>query len=164
MEENELDEEVSEFVSKNLWKIITSKNKPEIKLQEIIEEISSFFNIEKCSLMLKDELGLFFIVASHGLPSKIVKTTRIREGEGNAGLAIKEKSAIFMKKIELSKDKFEKRYKTDSFISYPIEDNGEIIGLLNLTDKKYDIYLSEKDLEAIVPIIERIKFVIRDIK
>jgi putative methionine-R-sulfoxide reductase with GAF domain len=101
--------------------------------------------------MLKDNSGFFFIIASHGLPNKIVKETKIKEGEGNAGLAIKEKSAIFMKKIKLSKDTFENRYKTDSFISYPIEDCGEIVGLLNLTDKKYDVYLSEKDLEAIVP-------------
>jgi|TARA_Y100000310_G_scaffold339052_1_gene430532 hypothetical protein len=38
MEENSnINDDVNEFVSKNLWKIITSKNKPEIKLQEIVE-------------------------------------------------------------------------------------------------------------------------------
>ncbi|MBU2562280.1 MAG: GAF domain-containing protein [Nanoarchaeota archaeon] len=156
---------VNMFIANNLWKIIVSGKDSKTKLREMVEELASFFNVERCSLMLKDNKEFFCIFASKGLPSKIVKETRIKEGEGIAGLAIKEKKAIFMKKVGILVNKKDyASYQSDNLISYPIEIDKEIIGVLNITDKRDDLSLTEKDVESIKPILDRIKFVLKDLR
>ena len=157
-------DELEEFIINNLWKIISSKENKDNKLQKIVEEISSFLRIEKISLMGRDKNGFFVIIAQNGLSKNIVKETKVKEGDGIAGMAILEKRAIFIRKIDLTREgtDYNRHYKTDSFIIYPIEENGKIIGVLNLTDKKEDLNFTEKDLDAIKPIIERIKFVMKN--
>ena len=154
-------DELNEFIVNDLWKVVSSKENRESKLQKLVEVISSFLKVEKCSLMLKED-GIFKIVASVGLPKKIIKDTQIEEGEGISGMVIKERKAIFMRKISESIET-DGRYKTDGFISTPLfSTSKDVIGILNLTDKKENMSLSEKDLIALKPIMERIRFVVED--
>lgn len=160
---NDPEHQVNEFVARNLWKIMASKDPPLEKLDKIISEVSEFFEIEKCSLFLKNKEGDFTIIASEGISEKVKQNTRIREGEGIAGIAIAEKTAIFMKKVsELNAN--HSKYKTDNFIVFPIVIEGEVKGLLNLTDKVGYRNFSQKDLELVRPVIERIKFVLEEFK
>ena len=157
-------EELDKFVSKDIWEIISSQDEPLEKLQKIVEKASDFLMVGKASLMLKDKSGFFKIVASEGVKKKVIKETKIKGGEGTAGQAIQEKKVIFMKKIGKAPGNEERGYKTDSFISHPIAINGEIIGVFNLTDKRNDMDLNEDDLRALSPLIERMRFVIKDLK
>jgi len=161
---SELEQEVVNFVAIKLWKIISSNEEPVIKLERIIDAISDFFKIEKCSLMLKDKSGNFRVAVSKGLSNDIQETILVSEGQGIAGLAIKEKKAIFVKKVGVSFSDDERSYKTDNFISYPITIKGEVIGILNLTDRMDERSFRSRDLVAITPIIERIKFVLKDMR
>jgi len=159
----ESSQEILSFVAINLWEIISSKDKPLEKLEKTIEGISRFFGIEKCSLMVKDKYGKFIIVASKGIPRKIKDETETCGSKGIADMAIEEKKAIFMKKIGGVGDKEERNYKTDNFISYPVIINGEVKGVLNLTDKIGERGFSDRDIEAVKPIVERIKFILEEL-
>ena len=111
--------------------------------------------------MIKNNSGDFSIVASKGLPRKIIDQTNISSGQGISGMAIEEKKAIFMKKVgESAENKGE--YKTDNFILYPIIINEEVKAVINLTDRIGERNFSEKDIEAIKPIIDRISFVLEE--
>lgn len=166
MEEfDELQIRINDFVSGSLWDIVTSRDDSKIKLEKIIEEISKFFNIKRCSLMIGDEFGNFSVIASEGLSGKVVRDTRVQEGDGSVvGMVLREKVAVFIKKIkEIEVKEHESEYQTDNFISYPIFIEGKIFAVLNLTDKRDDRGFTERDIETIKPIIERLKFVLESL-
>ena len=157
-----MEEEISKFVLNELWNIVSSKDSSDKKLNLMIETISKFLGIDKCSLMVEKD-GKFKIVASVGIHRKVIDTAEVEAGKGIAGMAVKEKKAIFMRKVNIiSHQELWSEYRTDNFISYPIESKskGEIIGVLNLTDKRDSRGFNEKDVETIAPIIERIRFVL----
>jgi len=153
-------DELNSFIMNDLWKIIILKIPKEKKLDKVIEAIANYFKIEKCSLLIKNQ-DSYVIVASTGISKKIIDLTNIKVGDGISGMAVKEKKAIFMRKMSITSNRdLWTDYKTDNFISYPIESNGEIIGILNLTDRRDDRGFSDRDIEAITPIIERIKYIL----
>ena len=152
--------ELNNFIINDLWKIIVLKIPKEKKLNKIVEVIADYLKVERCSLLIKDGEN-YVIVASTGISKKVIEQTIIKVGEGISGMAVKEKKAIFMRKMSITSNRdLWTDYKTDNFISYPIESNGEIIGILNLTDRRDDMGFSQGDIEAISPIIERIKYIL----
>tara|TARA_Y100000310_G_scaffold26446_1_gene25212 strand:- start:3524 stop:4018 length:495 start_codon:yes stop_codon:yes gene_type:complete len=158
-------EQLNEFVARDLWETISSEVDSNKKLQELVEKLSYFFGVEKCSLMLKNEEGEFNIEASVGISKWSFGKRKIGAEGSMAGMAIKEKRAIFMKQVE--RDKFAgDGYKTSSFIVYPIKNKKEVIAVLNLTDKsdksyfnERDLEFNEKDIDKLEPFIDRIRFV-----
>jgi|SRR3989344_2372627 len=155
--------EINEFVANRLWEIITSEDNVEKKIQLLIEAVSEFFRVDKCSLMVEKD-GILKIVASVGIARKVIQDAQVKLGEGISGMAVKERKAIFIRKVNVSNQReLWSDYKTDNFISYPVEYKGNIIGVLNLTDKRDDRSFSEKDIERIEPIVRRIGYVLKDL-
>jgi len=160
LEQVKMEEEINNFVMNELWNIVSSKDSSDKRLNLIVETISKFFGIDKCSLMVEKD-GKFKIIASVGINRKVIDIAEVEAGKGIAGMAVKEKKAIFIRKVNIvGHQELWNEYKTDNFISYPIESNGKIIGVLNLTDKRDSRGFSERDVEAIAPIIERVRFVL----
>lgn len=120
------------------------------KLKEVVDKIVRMFDVERCSLMIRGETNALEIIASQGLPEEIIKGTKLGKGEGIAGLVVKEGRSILEKNIEGSKlPDTPGKYKTASFLAVPIKINDEVIGVINITDKKDAGFFDEKDKEAI---------------
>ena len=79
---------IDKFVIEDLWEIISTNISSDRKLKLMVDSISKFFGIEKCSLMVEKE-NVFKIVASVGVNKKIVEETEIQAGQGIAGLVVK---------------------------------------------------------------------------
>lgn len=101
---------------------------------------------ERASLFVYDEAANELLLkAGVGFPIELSEVGRIRRGEGIAGGVLETGKSLVVENIESAGVRPappERKYKTSSFISYPIVNGGRSIGVLNVTDKagggKYD--------------------------
>ncbi len=108
----------------------------------------SYTNAEKGSLMLLNERGELCILAARGIDPELIKTYRVKMGEGIAGIVAKNRNPVLVKDIEKDerfKGKIRDRYKTRSFISCPIMSKNRLLGILNINDKKDNSSFTEDE-------------------
>ena len=107
--------------------------------QEILDLATHLTGAENCSLMLINGHGELYVLNSRGLSGSLLETTRLKVGEGIAGKVVEEGSPLLVQ--DISEDtRFavykRPRYRTGSFIAYPITAREKVVGVLNLNDKK----------------------------
>ena len=146
---NEMSKEITELYEElnllyNISKTVSNIFDIDAVCQMLVEKAVEMVRVERASLMLVDrERTSLKIIAAHGLPQEIIKNTRVKIGEGVAGKVVKDGKPLIISDIEeenLSDEERLKRYKTKSFmslpiISVPLKAVGEVIGVINLTDK-----------------------------
>ena len=99
----------------------------------------NYANAEKGSLMLLNDKRELNIFASKGIDIELVRTYKLKMGEGIAGTVAKQCVPVLVEDIDKDKRfKGEKRdrYRTRSFISCPIVSRKRVLGVLNINDKK----------------------------
>jgi len=107
---------------------------------------------EKGSLMLLDNRGQLYIHSSRGFQNDFGRNYRIKIGEGIAGKVAQQQQAVLVTDIEQDerfKASRRDRYKTRSFISCPIVGDDELLGVLNINDKKGDRTFSEEEFALV---------------
>jgi len=105
--------------------------------QSIVTKSADLLRAERGSLLLFDEAANQMIMtAARGIPSPLSEVSPVHMGEGIAGSVLEEGRALVASIDQLGKTaKPERRYKTKSFISYPIAIGERKFGVLNLADK-----------------------------
>jgi response regulator RpfG family c-di-GMP phosphodiesterase len=129
---------------------ISSSLKLETVLRKIVVQISALMDLEICSILLwdteKEELS---IKCAQGLNKNVIYNTRIKKGEGISGWVLKKRAALFITDIE-SDDRFKRRshekYYTRSLISVPLSREKNIIGVININNKKTKKPFTNDDL------------------
>ena len=103
----------------------------------ILSQSANLLKAERSSLLLFDEnTNELTMKAGRGIPVPMSEVVGIRMGEGIAGSVLSEGRPLVTTIDALGKESVpERRYKTKSFISYPIAIGPRKIGVLNLTDK-----------------------------
>jgi diguanylate cyclase (GGDEF)-like protein len=103
----------------------------------ILSQSADLLKAERSSLLLFDEnTNELTMKAGRGIPVPMSEVVGIRMGEGIAGSVLSEGRPLVTTIDALGKESVpERRYKTKSFISYPIAIGPRKIGVLNLTDK-----------------------------
>ena len=112
----------------------------------------SYAHAEKASLMLLTERNDLSIHAAKGLDPKFLKDYSVKIGEGITGIVAQSRSPLLVKNIE--KDpRFSNirrnHYKTRSFISCPIISKNNLLGILNINDKRDGTPFNEDEFELI---------------
>lgn len=108
----------------------------------------SYTNAEKGSIMLLNERGELYILASRGIDTKFVRDYRVKIGEGIAGFVAMNEEPVIVENIETDerfKDRKRDRYKTHSFISCPIVSKNKLLGVINTNDKKDNTPFTEDE-------------------
>jgi signal transduction protein with GAF and PtsI domain len=94
---------------------------------------------EKGSLMLLNGHQELYIHCAHGLDYELARNYRVKMGEGIAGLVAQSAEPMMVEDIATD-ERFRKverdRYTTRSFISCPIRGKDQVIGVLNINDRK----------------------------
>lgn len=112
----------------------------------------NYTNAEKGSLMLSNKLGELYILAARGIDIQLIKTYKIKIGEGIAGTVAKTLLPVLVEDIEKDKRFKEKKrdhYKTRSFISCPIVSKNKLHGVLNINDKRDGTPFTEDEFDLI---------------
>lgn len=119
----------------------------------IISSSKELLQSERASLLVLDETSKELVLKSaSGLAIEPNSIGPIRVGDGVAGEVIDSGEALLV--TDLRKEgrqpaPRERRYKTNSFISYPIIINGRKVGVLNVTDKSGGRSFDEVDLSLL---------------
>jgi diguanylate cyclase (GGDEF)-like protein len=123
--------------------------------QSIVRRSADLVHAERSSLLLFDESeNRLTMTAAQGIPAAVSDVAPIAMGQGIAGAVLRENRPMVATVDELGQASLpERKYKTSSFISYPITIGSRRFGVLNLADKigggVYDIRdLSIIDLVA----------------
>ena len=119
--------------------------------ESILAQSAALVRADRSSLWLYDEhSNELTIKAAHGIPQALSEIDSIRLGEGIAGSVVSAGRPVVTTIDALGRRPIpERRYKTTSFISYPISIGQRKIGLLNVTDKADGGAYQESDLEMI---------------
>jgi diguanylate cyclase (GGDEF)-like protein len=123
----------------------------------ILEMAAKLANASCGSLMLMDEnRGTLLIEAAIGMNIHLAKSLTMKLGNGIAGKVAVNGHPMLVNDIE--KDERitgvnRPRFKTKSFISLPLKFKEQIIGVLNLSDKKDQGIFTESDLELLTPLV-----------
>jgi diguanylate cyclase (GGDEF)-like protein len=119
----------------------------------IVSNSKELLQSERASLMILDESGNQLILkAASGLPTDPTSVSAVRVGEGVSGEVIHTGKPLIVTDLRMAGRKAappERRYKTNSFISYPIMIGGRKVGVLNVTDKSGGGVYDEVDLSLL---------------
>ncbi len=119
----------------------------------IISNSKELLQSERASLMVLDETARELIMkAASGLSTDPGSVSPVRVGEGVSGEVINTGKALMVTDLRMAGRKpapAERRYKTNSFISYPITIGGRKVGVLNVTDKSGGGTYDEVDLSLL---------------
>jgi phosphoserine phosphatase RsbU/P len=121
---------------------------------KIIISLAESLEVEKASILFYDNTKQKFILtASYGLPENIINKKEISTGGSILGFVKENGNTLivsdFQKDVTFPYEKRERFYKTGAFISTPIRLKNEIIGVLNLADKKNGLDFNSFDHQVI---------------
>jgi diguanylate cyclase (GGDEF)-like protein len=130
---------------------VVNSAQPDDAYTTILRHSAELLHSERGSLLLFDErAGELSVKAAVGPRADVARDARVRIGEGVAGTVLREGRPAVVRDVSkvagLRPAPDERRYKTRSFISYPIVVGGRKVGVLNMTDKAGGGDYDEADL------------------
>lgn len=126
-------------------------SEPSQTYESILRQAADLVGAERSSLWLFDETANSMrMTAARGIPTAIAEVGTIAMGEGIAGSVLQAGRPILANIDDLGRTSLpERRYKTKSFISYPISIGNRKFGVLNLADKRGGGSYDANDLSVI---------------
>ena len=108
---------------------------------------------QRCSLMLRaPEPGQLYLAAARGVAPHVVEGARVRVGEGVAGRVAQSRTPVLVRDVRdagahpLLSDQY---FTAGSFISFPLVYHGELLGVVNLTNRATRDAYVEADVERV---------------
>jgi signal transduction histidine kinase/response regulator RpfG family c-di-GMP phosphodiesterase len=130
-------------------------------MELMVELIAELLNVKRASLMMVDpQGGELRIDSAIGLDEDVVEHARVRLGESVAGLVAQENHAYLVQDVRQDRrvrDAVEaRRYESKSFLSVPIHRDGQVVGVINVTEPVGRDSLSEEDHALLELFAERV--------
>ena len=130
-----------------------SSREPEKTYQAILKHSMELLRAERASLWVFDEdSNEISLKAAVGFSVSTTEVIPNRMGEGISGGVLESGKAMVVSDLEragLTAAPAERKYRTKSFISYPITMRGRKIGVLNVADKAGDDKFDDVDLSLL---------------
>ncbi|MFC1807455.1 GAF domain-containing protein, partial [Candidatus Omnitrophota bacterium] len=135
----------------------------------VLTKISEILGTQIGSVMLIDDKHKeLFIEQAKGLDDKIIKDTKIKIGTGISGWVASTGRPLLIKDISKSprfkkyKKKGANKYSTESLISVPLKIGKNIIGVVNVNNKKTNKKFTNEDLELLSIMAEQVTIAIQN--
>lgn len=136
----------------------------------LIEMVSEVMSAESVSLMLLDERGdELYVLAGLGMPDEAIRQARVNVGESISGTVASQAQPILVPDLnedsrfspsEARKD----QYRTQSLISVPVLHDGDVIGVVNVTNKTTGESFNEHDLKLLEVLAQRVSMVVTKLR
>ncbi len=129
-------------------------------LELIVKMIAELLNAKRVSLMLLDKARAeLFIKMSYGIEEWVVENTRVKVGQGIAGMVVERGEPLLISNIE--ENEFftapnGPQYETVSLLSVPLRVNDVIVGVINVNNKINGNPFDHDDLNLLISFSERI--------
>jgi len=126
----------------------------------IVEEAAEIFGAEKASLMVIEPGKDYLVIRSAlGMPPEVMKSARVRIGQGISGTVAAGGESLFIRDIENdprygrranSNGIRQQRYDTNSLICVPVKGrDGRVLGVLNVNNKSSHEEFTQDDLDLL---------------
>lgn len=126
---------------------------PQQLVDSLLGLVGDDMQAQRCSLMLVapegDEL---YLAAARGIAPNVAGGVRVRIGEGVSGRVAQSREPLLVMDVEeakahpLLRDQY---FTTGSFISFPLVYHGELVGVVNLTNRAQRGVFVEEDVERV---------------
>jgi len=135
-------------------------------LTQIIDLATKVIGAGTGSVMLLDtDKNMLRISASIGIKQEIIARTELPLGSSIAGTVAQTGKPVMIENIETDmefKRKAKVQYESKSLLSVPLQVKGEIIGVINLTDKLEEDKFSDEDLKLLTALASQAAIAIDD--
>ncbi|MCD6582363.1 MAG: response regulator [Desulfuromusa sp.] len=127
---------------------------------QILDSIVHSAGVEVASLMLIGDDGLLHIAAAHGLSQEIATSVHVAAGEGISGHVLATGEPVLVPNIDQD-SRFKsldggQRYKNQSLLSVPIYVRDEMVGVININNKKSGYPFDLEDQNLLVAIANQV--------
>ncbi len=133
---------------------------PEGAYATILHHSAELLHAERVSLLMFDETSnQLAMKAAVGPHAEAMREVRVGLDDGVAGRVLRGGRPLVVSDMEMDGHQLaspERRYKTNSFISYPLSARGRHIGILNVTDKLSGGAYDEFDLRLLEMFVPQI--------
>lgn len=126
---------------------------PRELVDELLALVGDDMEAQRCSLMLRaPEPGHLYLAAARGVAPHVVEGARVRVGEGVAGRVAASREPLLVRDVHdagahpLLSDQY---FTAGSFISFPLVYHGELVGVVNLTNRTTRGAYVEADVERV---------------
>jgi len=136
-------------------------------LDSIILAVTDGLKTRRGSVMLLDEDGYLKVKASAGMSPEAAREAKLHPGEGIAGWVFQNKKPLLIRDVQ-SDPLFQRlanpQYLTRSAIIVPLEVDDEMIGVINVSDKKDGTPFDERDLSLLESIAHHAVIALKNAK
>ena len=145
---------------KKIGETASSGNDLQELFDQILDSIVQSAGVEVASLMLLRDDGLLHIASAHGLSKNITNSVRVAEGEGVSGHVLATGEPVLISNIDQD-SRFKsldggQRYKNQSLLSVPIYVRDEMVGVININNKKSGESFDFEDQNLMVAIANQV--------
>ena len=137
-------------------------------LEAILELIEQYIQVDRCSLMIMDEDRKHLrIKKAFGIHDVDIGRVKVPIGEGIAGYIATGTRPLLIKDIAAEQHLIslvpqKENFRTNSLLSVPLATQGEVIGVINVNNRKDGLPFSEADMDLlckigseIAPVLQR---------
>lgn len=136
---------------REVFQVLSQEHRRESFAATLLTWYCENFGVERCSLMIFDEPSdSLRIAAFRGIHPEIARGVRVRRGDGIAGWVAHHRKPLFMRSREVEgpgAHTGQDNYNSDSYICVPLVYNGQLFGVLNLSNKTRGDVFDEIDLD-----------------
>ena len=129
-------------------------------MDTFVDHITQALDLDICSIMLADDLtGELLVQSARGLDDDVVKRTRIKLGDEIAGWVALEGKPLMIDDIEHDARfarKSTAQYNSKSLMSLPLKVDGQVIGVINLNNKRTSEPFTRKDYDTALALSEKL--------
>jgi GAF domain-containing protein len=118
----------------------------------LLDVAMKYVSAESGSLMIVNERGGLSILAARGLDASYIKSFGSRGDDGICGTILKKRSPVLVRDIRRHPeylDSERKHYRTHSFISCPLMFRNQLLGIINVNDKKDGSSFTQEELDLL---------------
>jgi hypothetical protein len=143
-----------------IGEVVDAREQLHEMLELIVRMIAELLNAKRVSLMLLDKSrSELFIKMSFGIEEWVVENTRVKVGQGIAGMVVERGEPLLIANIE-ENDIYiapnSPQYDTVSLVSVPLRVNDVVVGVINVNNKTNGRPFDRDDLNLLMSFSERI--------